>query len=119
MRVRVLKETRAYWEYAVREFKEGDELLGDLARHMAANSPAGTVEILEADPEPEPEPVMPPLPPDAPIPGGSEPPVKGTIDDLMTWVGGDAARAAAALAAEQAQDKPRSTVIKRLAALAE
>jgi hypothetical protein len=119
MRVRVLQETKAYWEYAVREFKKGEELLGDLARHLAANTPEGTVEVVEADPEPELEPVEPPPPPQDPGPGGDVPPVDGTIDDLMTWVGGDTARAAAALAAEQARDKPRSTVIKRLAGLTE
>lgn len=37
----------------------------------------------------------------------------------MTWIGDDRARAAQALAAEQAKDKPRSTVVKRLSALTE
>lgn len=119
MRVRVLQETRAYWEYAVREFKKDEELLGDLARHLLANTPEGTVEVVEADPEPEAKPVVPSPPPVDPGPGGDEPPVDGTIDELMAWVDGGTDRAAAALAAEQAKDKPRSTVIKRLAAITE
>jgi hypothetical protein len=43
--------------------------------------------------------------------------VDGTIDDLMAWVNDDRKRAAAALAAEQAKDKPRSTVVKRLTSM--
>jgi hypothetical protein len=119
MRVRVLQPTRSYWNYEVREFGEGDELEGDLARHLAANAPEGAVKVTEADPEPEPEPEMPPEAPKVSNPGGNEPPVDGTIDDLMAWVNDDRERAAAALAAEQAKDKPRSTVVKRLTAMAD
>lgn len=115
MRVRVVKEFEAYWNYAVTKFTPGAELDGDMARHFVDNAPKGSVEVLEADPEPEPveekapEPVVPA--------DGDEPPVEGTIDDLMTWVGDDKERAAAALEAEQAKSKPRSTVVKRLAAM--
>jgi hypothetical protein len=117
----MLQPTRAYWNYEVRDFSEGEEYDGDLARHLAANTPEGTVEITEADPEPK----APPEPPKEPAddsddPGdGDGPPVDGTIDDLMAWVDGDPERAAAALEAEQAKDKPRSTVVKRLTALAD
>jgi hypothetical protein len=118
MRVRVLLPTRAYWNYEVREYGKGEELEGDLARHLAANGPEGAVEILEADPEPEPVPEEPLAPAEDPDgDGGDGPPVDGTIDDLMTWVDGDPDRAGEALAAEQAKDKPRSTVVKRLTAL--
>lgn len=116
MRVRVLQPTRSYWNYEVREFGEGDELEGDLARHLAANAPEGAVQVTEADPEPEPEPEPPEEPVDTPE-DGDEPPVDGTIDDLMAWVNDDRERAAAALAAEQAKDKPRSTVVKRLTSM--
>lgn len=116
MRVRVVERTRAYWEYAVREFEKGEELLGDLARHLLANTPEGTVEVLEADPEPEavqePAPVEVEEQEEGPDPDG--PPVDGTVDVLMAWVGEDPERAARALAAEQAKDKPRSTAIKLL-----
>jgi len=119
MRVRMLKAAKGYWNYAVQEFKEGEEFFGDLARHLTDNTPEGTVEVLEADPELEPEPEAPAEAPRPESPGdGDEPPVDGTIDDLMAWVNDDPARAAAALQAEQAKDKPRSTVVKRLTAIA-
>jgi hypothetical protein len=123
MRVRLLKDATAYWNYAIQAFHPDQEIDGDLARHLADNTPEGTVEILEDDREqvreaealPAPaEPVAEP----GPV-GGDEPPAEGTIDDLMRWVDGDPDRAAQALAAEQAKDKPRSTVVRRLAALAD
>jgi hypothetical protein len=122
MRVRVLQPTRAYWNYEVREFGKGEELEGDLARHLAGNAPEGAVEVTEADPEPKEAPQPPKDPADDPKDpgaGGDEPPVDGTIDDLMSWVNDDPERAGRALAAEQAKDKPRSTVVKRLTALAD
>jgi hypothetical protein len=116
MRVSILKDTKAYWEYAVREFKKGEELLGDLARHLLDNTPEGTVEVLERDPEPEVVEAPAPVEGEDPdeVPDADGPPVDGTIDVLMTWVGEDPERAARALVAEQAKDKPRATVIKRL-----
>jgi hypothetical protein len=122
MRVRMLQPTTAYWNYEVRGFGKGEELEGDLARHLAANAPEGAVEVTEPDPEPEETPEPPKAPadgPEDPGAGGDEPPVDGTIDALMVWVDGDRERAAQALAAEQAKDKPRSTVVKRLTALAD
>ena len=116
MRVRVLKQFTAYWNYAVTQFHEGAELEGEQARHFADNAPEGSVEVVEADPEPAPE--RPKKPESPAAPASDEPPVDGTIDDLMAWVDGDAERAAQALEAEQAKDKPRSTVVKRLSALA-
>lgn len=140
MRVRVTEDTRTYWAYAIQELREGDELNGEFARHLVEI--AAPVEILDGAPE---EPLQPPGPdggpgPDGaeggstegadgsdtedgapaqelPAPAGEQPPVDGTIDTLMTWIAGDKDRAVAALAAEQARDKPRSTVVTRLAAL--
>lgn len=124
MRVRVLKRVTGYWNYGVQAWEPGEELSGELARHLVDNTPKGSVEVIEADPEPEPAEPKPEGPegdgPEAPGAGESDgPPVDGTIDQLMAWVGDDPDKAAAALAAEQAKDKPRSTVVKRLAALAE
>jgi hypothetical protein len=121
MRVRVTAQgVRAYWEYAVREFKQGEELLGDLARHLLANAPEGSVEVLEHDPEPEkPAPPVDPVEGADPADSGDEPPTEGTIETLMAWVGDDPERAARALAAEQGRDKPRATVLKRLGGTAE
>lgn len=124
MRVRLLKDTMAYWNYGIQTFAPGQEVDGDLARHLADNTPPETVEVLEDDREQlrasEPDPGPPDPEPTSPAPdAGGGPPVDGTIDDLMTWVDASPARAATALAAEQAKDKPRSTVVKRLAALAD
>ncbi|MFF7191773.1 hypothetical protein ACFZAR_43030 [Streptomyces sp. NPDC008222] len=124
MRARVVKEFEAYWNYAVTLFREGAELDGDLARHCVDNAPKGHVEVVEADPEP-PAPKQDAGAGDGGegVPDGSgsgdEPPVDGTIDALMEWVGDSQERAAQALEAEQAKDKPRSTVVKRLTALAD
>lgn len=120
MRVRVTKPFTAYWNYSVTEFPEGAELEGDQARHFADNAPEGCIDVLEADPEPEPEAQEPESEQgEKAVPEGDEPPVDGTIDDLMAWVDGNPQRAAAALEAEQAKDKPRSTVVKRLSAMAD
>lgn len=116
MRVRVLKTVRAYWNYEVRDFPPDAEFDDDLARHLAANAPEDTIEVLEADPEPDPEDVE----PDG---GEDEPPaeldIDGTAQAVLAWAGDDPDRAAEALAAEQAKDKPRSTLVKQLAKLAE
>ncbi len=116
MRVRVLKPTAAYWNYEVRTFGKGDELEGDLARHLAANAPDESVEVLEADPEPTPEPEpVPEVPEDPP----AELEIDGTAVEVLAWVDEDPERAAEALAAEQAKEKPRSTLVKQLEKLAE
>lgn len=121
MRVRVLKQCKGYWNYGVQTWQPGEELSGELARHLAENTEDGSVEVIEADPEPEtPAPVAPEDSGDQGDPAADgEPPVNGTADDLMAWVDGDPGRAAAALAAEQAKDRPRTTVVKRLQALVE
>ena len=118
MRVRVLKQFSAYWNYAITQFNEGAEADGDLARHLVDNAPKDAVEVLEADPEPVEVEEPPKRPESKEAADGDEPPVDETIDVLMTWVGDDKERAAQALAAEQAKDKPRSTVVKRLTDLA-
>ena len=118
MRARVVKEFEAYWNYGLTTFHEGAELEGDMARHFADNAPEGCIEVLEKDPEPKPEPA-PKKAAEPDRPEGDEPPVDGTIDDLMGWVDGDKERAARALKAEQAKDKPRSTLVKRLTAMAD
>jgi hypothetical protein len=108
MRVRIVKPFAAYWNYEVRGFEVGEEFVGDLARHLADNSPAGSVEVLEGDPEPA-------VPGDPP----AELDIDAKADAILAWVGDDSERAAAALAAEQAKGKPRSTLVKQLAKLAD
>jgi hypothetical protein len=43
----------------------------------------------------------------------------GTVEQVLGWVGDDQARAAQALTAEQARDRPRSTLVARLEELRE
>lgn len=116
MRVRVTEKTSAYWNYAVRTFEAGEELEGDLARLLADNTPEGTVEVLEADPGPEPE-------GDGSDGSDGDPPagldIDGTAKDVLAWVGDDPDRAEEALAAEQAKDSPRSTLVKTLQKIAD
>jgi hypothetical protein len=57
----------------------------------------------EPDPEPEPDPDAVPV---------------GTVAAVLGWVGDDRARAARALDAENAADKPRTTLVGALEALA-
>lgn len=55
----------------------------------------------------------------APVTGGDEVPA-GTVDEVLTWVDADPARAAEALAAEQAKGEgARSTLVTKLTALAD
>lgn len=124
MRVRVLQKTRLYWDYAIHELEKGAEVIDALAKHLFENAPPGAVEVLEADPEPETDPDGgqseqqddPGASGEQPPPDGDGPPIDGTIDQLMAWIGDDPDRRNQALAAEQAKDKPRVTVLKQLGA---
>lgn len=116
MRVRVLKKTSSYWNYSVQTFEPGDELDGDLARHLADNAPKGSIEVLEDDRPAKPG-------PDSGDTGNGKPPADPVAGDLdinasasvvLAWVGNDPERAVVALAAESAKDSPRSTLVKQL-----
>lgn len=139
MRVRVEQPTTAYWNYVIQRWDVGEELDGEVARHLADNAPAGSIKVIEDDREVarrleaeaaakaagsnQPDPTGPGDSTGAEDGDDSDsvggPPVDGTIDDLMAWIGDDRDKAAQALTAEQAKDKPRSTVVKRLTALTE
>ncbi|NUS17094.1 MAG: hypothetical protein HOY69_37825 [Streptomyces sp.] len=119
MRVRLLSNYRLYWDYAVHELREGVEHVGAFARHLA--STGAPVEVLEDDPEPdlaaEPDPagVQAPEEPSATTDGLD---ITGTIDTVLTWVGGDPVRAQQALDAERAKgDAARATLTTRLDAI--
>lgn len=51
--------------------------------------------------------------------GNGEAVPSGSVDDVLKWVGEDTARAAAALAAEEQRDHPRSTLVSALRKLAD
>ena len=118
MRVRLLRDYRLYWDYAVHELREGAEHIGEFARHL--HDTGAPVEVIEHDPDPEPAPDQPPAGPEPegqpPAPDGLD--ITGTIDTILTWVGADPARAQQALDAERAKgDGARATLTTRLDAI--
>ncbi|MFI6813765.1 hypothetical protein ACIBG7_15195 [Nonomuraea sp. NPDC050328] len=96
MRIRALQPVKAYFNYQVHELEEGQVVKGGLAEHLAGDP---RVEILDQ--------------PGDPADGDLD--ATGTIDEVLAWVGDDPGRAAEAHAAEQAKDKPRSTLLAKLA----
>jgi hypothetical protein len=117
MRVKVLENISPYWNYGIVALAKGEEVSGELAAYLA--STRSEVEPLDADAQAlydgdaEQE-------PDAPEhPDGDELDVDGTAADVLAWVGDNPERAKQALDAEQAKDKPRSTLVKQLEKLAE
>lgn len=108
MRVRVSEICQVYWNYRVVDLAKDEEVAGEFAAHLVATGVS--VAILEGAPEPE------------PAQNGPEAPAELDIDanaaDVLAWVGDDPERADEALAAEQAKDKPRSTLVKQLEKLA-
>lgn len=136
MRARVVKTVKAYWNYSVQTWRPGDEVDGELARHLADNTPPGSIEVTEEDrpgkhlpteqrqpPKapagPEIVPVVVPGPGSTPAGPPQTPPpadldIDAKADDVLAWVGDDPARAGEALEAENAKDKPRSGLVKAL-----
>ncbi len=112
MRVRTLKAITPYFNYGIVNLAEDQEVEGDLAAYLA--STRSEVEPLDDDAralfegepgEDSPEPL-------------AELDIDATAPDVLAWVGDDPERAAEALEAEQAKDKPRSTLVKQLEKLA-
>lgn len=119
MRVKVLEAGRAYYNYGIVGFAKGEEVSGGFALHLletgAEVEPADEAaeEWLAAAKASEEEPVE---EPDAPP---AELDIDGTAAAVLAWVGEDPERAAEALEAEQAKEKPRSTLVKQLEKLAD
>lgn len=113
MRAKVLEKIAPYWNYGVHPLEKGDEVSGELAAYLVTtHSP---VEPLDDEAAALLE------PPKKEV--DQEPPAELDIDataaDVLAWVGEDADRAKEALAAEEAKDKPRSTLVKQLEKLAD
>jgi hypothetical protein len=115
MRARVLENIAPYWNYGIHPLKKDDEATGELAAYLVStHSPVEPVDdearaLLEA-------------PQEGSAPRVDKPPteldIDGTAADVLAWVGEDPDRAEEALAAEQAKDRPRSTLVKQLEKLA-
>ena len=112
MRVKVLEAASPYYNYGIVRLGEGEEIKGGLALFLLETGAevepldddarawqSAHVESGEADAEPTP---------------AGELDIDATAADILEWVGDDPDRAAEALAAEQAKDKPRSTLVKAL-----
>jgi len=111
MRAKVLESITPYWNYGIHPLVKGEEVSGDLAAYLVStHSP---VEPLDDEARALLEPEQ-----DAPKEPPAELDIDGTAADVLAWVGEDRERAAVALAAEQAKDKPRSTLVKQLEKLA-
>ncbi|WP_137991261.1 hypothetical protein [Streptomyces vilmorinianum] len=141
MRVVVTEAFRAYLNLQPEDFAEGQEVKGSAARYLleagAAVEPADDEarEIAGAPVSvPEPSHREPCVdgsvcgggqcPPEQEPDGGSPEPsgeldIESSVAKILQWVGEDLDRADKALAAEQAKDKPRSTLVKQLEALLE
>lgn len=116
MRVKVLEASHPYYNYGLVDLAKDEEVKGGLALFLLETG--ANVEPLDDDAkawrpagaeEPEPEPEEPP----------TELDIDATAAEILAWVGDDPERAAEALEAEQAKDKPRSTLVKSLEKLAE
>jgi hypothetical protein len=108
MQATVQDDLRFYWNYRVCELPKGEIVTGDLAAYLLKEGAAVEPSDEEARALLEPPPEQPP----------AELDIDGTAADVLAWVGEDLERAAEALAAEQAKDKPRSTLVKQLEKLA-
>jgi hypothetical protein len=111
MRAKVLENISPYWNYGIHPLAKDEEVSGELAAYLVStHSP---VEPLDDEARALLEP---------PRKETGEPPteldIDGTAADVLAWVGEDRERAAVALEAEQAKDKPRSTLVKQLEKLA-
>jgi hypothetical protein len=125
MRVKVLEAGRAYYNYGIIDFAEGEEVSGGLALHLLESGsnvePADEAaeewltdrDAPEASDEEDPE-IGDEA--DAELPAGLD--IDGTAADVLAWVGDDPDRATEAFEGELAKDKPRSTLVKALEKLA-
>lgn len=112
MRVRVDENIKIFHGHVAVRLAEGQEASGELAALLLERAPK-KVTRLDADPNGN----------GGQGDGPQEPPVSladaSTATEVLAWVGEDQERAAEALAAEEAADKPRSTLVKQLKKLAE
>lgn len=111
MRVRVDENIKLFQGHVPVRLAEGQEVSGELAALLLERAPKKVTRL------------------DEPEEGGGgdgdskEPPTSladaSTAAEVLAWVGEDKERAAEALEAEEAADKPRSTLVKQLKKLAE
>ncbi|MFI1580019.1 hypothetical protein [Embleya sp. NPDC020630] len=108
MRVKTTEPLRPYYNYALVDLAEGEEVSGGLALYLLqTGSPVEPLDdaardVLAAAEEPG-----------APAPDDLD--ITASVPEILAWVGDDRARAEQALAAEKAsRDRPRTTLTQRL-----
>jgi hypothetical protein len=101
MAVRVTRDCRVSYQYALHDLAEGQEVpSGEFADYLlGTGAPVLEVDAGTGDTD-----------------GDGVP--DGTAAEVRAWVGDDPGRAAAALMAEQRRDKPRTTLAAELSKLA-
>lgn len=105
-RARVTEPFKTYYDGVPMSFETGDVLEGPIADFLYAGGSA--VEPLGDQAAQD----------SADAGGGGESVPDGSAKDILDWVGADASRAQSAIEAEQARDKPRSTLLAELAKIA-
>lgn len=83
--------------------QQGEEVSGELAAFLLKSAPK---KVTSSEPAAAPA-----------VDGGLD--IEATAADVLAWVGEEPERAAEALDAELAKDKPRSTLVKQLEKLAD
>lgn len=112
MRVKALEALSLYYNYGIASLAAGEEAKGGLALHLLKTG--ANVEPLDGDAKAYGQ------EPAAEVPApGAELDIEATAADILAWAGEDPERAAEALDAELAKDKPRSTLVKQLEKLAD
>ncbi|MCO6011419.1 hypothetical protein NE236_41365 [Actinoallomurus purpureus] len=124
MRVVATETFKVYYRMVCIDVAAGEAHDGEFAEFLASSG--APVEVVGADTAPTPAPD--PAPPADPDPAGDSGPedpasdgeldITGTAAAVLDWVADDPERAAEAHAAESAKDKPRSTLLKKLAEIA-
>lgn len=117
MRVKVLEASSPYYNYGLVPLAKDQEVSGGLALFLLeTGTNVEPVDDAAADW------LAAQVAPDSaqePAGGDGELDIDANAAEVLVWVGEDPERAAEALAAEQAKDKPRSTLVKQLEKLAD
>ncbi|WP_327378007.1 hypothetical protein OG393_31020 [Streptomyces sp. NBC_01216] len=112
MRVRVSENIKIFHGHRSVRLAAGQEVTGELAALLLERAPGKVTDLTPAHG---------PAEGTGPDGGGPEGPegldIEASVAAVVGWVGDDPERAAEALAAEQAKDSPRSTLVKQLTAV--
>ncbi|SEN86805.1 hypothetical protein [Nonomuraea pusilla] len=109
MRAVATEAFKAYYGMQPLDFPEGHEFSGDVAVYMLQTGAPVEPADDEARALLSAAEAQPPAPEEQDVP-----PIDGTINEVLAWVGDDQERAVQARDEESARDKPRSTLLAQL-----